>query len=91
MRELALLLYCLATAAEVRLYVHNCEDSLDIGPCNVDCGQGERNITKTEVVLIEEGSECKEVNSTRAEVCLADQQCPGERHQQQLPTDPIFL
>ena len=64
----------------VRLYVHNCEESrLHISPCSVDCGLGERNVTMTEVVPIEETGGCKEVNSTRTEVCVAGQ-CPGEAH-----------
>ena len=64
---------------EVRLFVHNCkESSLHVSPCSVECGLGERNITMTVVVPIDETGECKEVNSTRTEVCVAEQQCPGK-------------
>ena len=32
----------------------------------------------TVVVPIDETGDCKEVNNTRTEVCVAEQQCPGE-------------
>ena len=63
----------------VQLYVRNCkESSVHVSPCSVDCGLGERNITMTVVVPIDETGDCKEVNSTRTEVCVAEQ-CPGEK------------
>ena len=83
MRELALLLYCLATAAEVRLYVHNCKDVT--GPCNVECGLGERNITMTVVDL--ETGECKEVKN-RTEVCVAEQG-PGKTQKGIIHSNPL--
>ena len=67
-------------SVEVRLYVHNCKESSEhASPCSVTCGLGERKITMTVVVPIDETGECKEVNSTRTEVCVAEQQCPGEK------------